>query len=567
VAETTTRAERTGRGTRHGDVVAGLAIAGLLLPEAVAYAGIAGLPPQHALVAAIAGCCVYGLLGQSRFAVVAPTSSSAAILAAALANLPEASVERGSLAVLVTGLTGLAFLIGSLARLGGLTGFVSRPVLKGFAFGLAVIIILRQLPSLLGFATEARTPFGLVQAMAGAAGSAHLASIATGLAALVALLALRRRPAFPSAFTVLAGGIAASWALDLPSHGVAVVGPLSLVLTAPAIPSLSDTALSHLVQLTLPLVLILFAESWGTIRTLALRHGDPLDPDRELRALGLANMASMALNGMPVGAGFSAGVVAESAGARTRRAAILGGIGLFALILVGLGSMAWLPRPVLAAIVIAALAHALDPSPFLRLWRLDRDRLLGPAAAAAVILLGIVNGMLVAIGLSLAVLLRRLASPVVVALGRLDNGHAFVDRARHPDATVPAGLIILRPAEPLFFGNADRVLGEVVRMARREKGARAVVLSLEESFDFDSSALDALIEAEAHLTEARLPLHLARTRDVIRDLIRAAGAKRLADRCGYSVDDAVAMALADLPDGAPEDGPAGPPDGVSAGAS
>jgi MFS superfamily sulfate permease-like transporter len=195
---------------RKGDLIAGLSVAGLMLPEAVAYAGIAGLPPQRAIFAAIAGCLVYAWVGRSRFAIVSPTSSSAAILAAALAVLPGDAAQKALLATLAVGLVGLCFLVAALARLGGLTGFVSRPVLRGFAFGLAVTIILRQLPAVVG--VEAPAP-DLVQLSGGLISSLprwHASSVITGVAALLALLWLRRVPALPGAFIVLVAGIAAS---------------------------------------------------------------------------------------------------------------------------------------------------------------------------------------------------------------------------------------------------------------------------------------------------------------------------------------------------------------------
>ena len=528
------------------DLLAGLAVAGLLLPEAIAYAGIAGLPPQRALVAAIVGGLVYLIAGRSRFAIVAPTSSSAAILAAALANLPGNPVEKAEAATLVVAFVGAFFLAASLTRVGNLSGFISRPVLKGFALGLAATIILRQVPLLLGLDVPPGDLLHHLAALAGSLGAASPASLATGLVALAVLLVLRRWRAVPAAFLVLVGSIAISAVLDLPSRGVATVGAIPLSLAWPTGLHVSQQALSHVAQLTLPLVLILFAESWGTMRTFALRHGDAVEPDREMRALGFANAASAAFGGMPVGAGFSAGALAEAAGARSRATSAVAALGLAVLLLAGRDALALLPEPVLAAVVIAAVGHALDPRPFLRLWRIDRDRLMGPAAAVGVVALGVVNGMLLAIALSVIALLRRLAQPIVMNLGRLPGSHDFVDRARHPDALPVPGLVIWRPAEPLFFGNADQVLGAVQAGSQGEPGVTAVVLSLEESFDLDSTALDALLEFDARLHSAGRTLYLARVRDAIRDLLVAAGETDLLSRCGYSVDNTVEMVEARL---------------------
>ena len=525
---------------RRNDLIAGLSVAGLMLPEAVAYAGIAGLPPQRAIFAGITGCLVYGLAGRSRFAIVTATSSSAAILAATLAAMPGGVAEKAAYATILVGFTGLLFLLAAAFRLGGLTGFISRPVLRGFAFGLAITIILRQLPLLVGVPVHAPDIFRQTGALIAAVPNWNPASVATGVIALAALLLIRRYRFVPGAFLILAAGIAASVLVDLPARGVAMVGAIDRTLAWPSLPAIGLGELSRLAQFAFPLVLILFAESWGTIRALALRHGDVVDANRELGALGLANLAACLVQGMPVGAGFSAGAASEAAGAASRATAAIAALALALLIAAAAPLIALLPEPVLAAVVIVALVHALDPAPLLRLWKLGRDQYVALGAAAGVLLLGVLNGMLLAIALSLAALVRRLASPHVARLGRLGGGHDFVDLARHPDAVSPPGIAIWRPAEPLFFANAERVLAAIARGTRADPQARAIVISLEESFDLDSTALEVLIEADAALRAAGIAVRLARAHDQVRDLLAAVGADDLAARSAYSVDDAVA---------------------------
>ncbi|MFG1290252.1 SulP family inorganic anion transporter [Xanthobacter versatilis] len=527
-------------GPRAGDFIAGLCLAGLLLPEAVAYASIAGLPPQHGIFAAVAGCFVYGLAGRSRFAIVSPTSSSAAILAATLATLPDEGAVKLAATTVVVALVGGFLLLAAVARLGNFTGFVSRPVLRGFAFGLAVTIIVRQLPHLVGVEAASTDIFHLVPQLVLELPQWNPFAVAAGGTALAVLLALRRFPAIPGAFVVLAGGVAASTVFGLEGHGVSVVGTIDIVPAWPSWPSLGWADYSQLARFALPLVLILFAESWGTIRALSLRHGEAVDADRELAAIGLANMASALAQGMPVGAGFSAGNASEAAGAATRATAFVTALGLAILVIFGGSFVARLPEPVLAAVVIAALVHALDPAPLARLWTLGRDQYVAVAAAVAVLALGVLNGMLVAIALSLTAVVQRLAAPQVAQLGRLGTTHDYVDLARHPDAVAPQGIAIWRPAQPLFFANADRIMGIIAASSRAEPGLHAVVVSLEESFDLDSTALDALVEFDAVMRQAGLRLQLARAHDRVRDLLAAAGARDLVARCSYSVDDAVA---------------------------
>ncbi|MET0309300.1 MAG: SulP family inorganic anion transporter [Sphingomonas sp.] len=533
---------------QRADIVAGISIAGLLLPEAVAYSGIAGLPPQHALVAAIAGCLAYALIGRSRFAIVSPTSSSAAILAASLGALAGPPELRILLATVTVGMVGLMFFAAGVARLGGLTGFVSRPVLRGFAFGLAITIILKQLPLLVGIDLHEADIFRLTLGLVAGIAQWNPVTLVVGMTALAILLALRRFPMLPGGLVVLAGGVALSMLLDLPSHGVAVVGRINVWPSLPHLAPIPWRTLSHLAELALPLVLILFAESWGTMRALALRHGDTLNPNRELSALGVANLASALVQGMPVGAGFSAGSASEAAGAASRAAGVFAAIGLAALMLLAAPLVAHLPQAVLAAVVMAALGHALDPAPLIRLWRLGKDQYVALAAAVGVLALGILNGMLFAILLSVAALIRKMAAPDFVRLGRLGDSHDFVDLARHPDAVEIRGVAIWRPMEPLFFANAERVLALIADRQAAEPEVKTVVVSLEQTFDLDSTALDALIEFDARLKMRGIMLLLARARDPVRDVLAAGGAGDLVARSSYSVEDSIArLAAKSLP--------------------
>jgi anti-anti-sigma factor len=524
---------------RKSDLIAGLSVAGLLLPEAVAYAAIAGLPAQRAIFAGIAGCLAYAALGQSRFAIASPTSSSAAILAAILVSVPVAPENRPALATAVVLLTPVFFALAALTRLGSLTGLVARPVLRGFSLGLAVTIIIRQLPVIAGVDIHGPDIFHLVAALMAQAPQWNWVSMASAAVALAALLLLRRFPVIPSAFLVLAAGIAASIWFDLAAKGVGVVGPIDTSLVLPSLPGFSFEQWSRLAQLALPLAMILFAESWGTISALALRHNDEINANRELGALGLANLASAVVQGMPVGAGFSAGSASEAAGAATRWTAVVAALGLALLIGFAAPLVARLPEPVLSAVVIAALVHALNPEPFRRLFKLRRDFDLAIAAAVAVLLLGVLNGMLVAVGLSLAMVIHRLASPRVARLGRLGQGREYVDVARHADATLLPGIAIWRPAEPLLFANAEAIFRIIESETHNDANVRAVIVSLEESFDLDSTALEVIASFDAAMAKSGKELVLARVHDHVRDALQAGGLDQLLQRCHYSVDGAV----------------------------
>ena len=203
--------------------------------------------------------------------------------------------------------------------------------------------------------------------------------------------------------------------------------------------------------------------------------------------------------------------------------------------------MAQLPEPVLAAVVVSALTHALDPTPLLRLWKLRRDCYVATGAAAGVLLFGVVDGMVLAIGLSLVALLHRMATPRLVRLGRL-GGHDYVDVVRHPEAALPSDVAIWRPAEPLFFANAEPILALIAERLAGEPAVRSAVVSLEETFELDTTALDALLEFDMRMKALGVRIQFARVRDSVRDLIKRAGAADLLTRISFSVDDAVQAA-------------------------
>jgi MFS superfamily sulfate permease-like transporter len=529
------------------DVLAGVSVTGLLLPSAIAYAAIAGLSPDHAIIATIVGLGVYALVGRSRFAIVAPTSSSAAILAALIISMQHEMPQGAMIADAAILAAGFCFLIASALRAGALASFVSRPVLSGFSFGIALTITIKQIPAIAGVTLRASGSGGVLPLtwhLVKAVPQFHIVSFAIGVLALAGLAILRRLRGFPASALVLAAGVLLAATVNLPAHHVALVGTIAISLPHPSWPSLSLADWSRIMQLSVPLFLILFAESWGSIRGLALLHGEQVIANRELLALGCANVAAGLLHGMPVGAGFSASSAAEAAGAKSRFAGLSAMALLLALSLWGRSLVALVPAPVLASVVIASLFHALNPAPLLRLWRLRRDEIVATAAALAVLLFGVLDGMLIAIGLSLLALLQRFADTRIARLGQIPGTHDFVDITRNTEAATDPQILVARPMEPLFFANAERVLALVTQWAEANSDIRVIILSVEESPDFDSTALDALLEFQAHLKKAGQTLLLARVKGEIRDLLHAAGAAQLAsdDCCFWSVADAFTAA-------------------------
>ena len=505
------------------DLLAGLSVAGVLLPEAVAYAAIAGVAPMHALLASLIGLTVYAWLGSSRFAMVAPTSSAAAVFASALAT------GGPAMAYALVGVTGVLFLLAAILRAGFLGAFISRPVLRGFAWALAVSIMVRQLPHITGVAAQGTQTGPLLWHWLTNAAHWNLASMLLGAGALVLWLGSRhvlsRWVFLPTSFIVLVLGVVVASVADVGHWGVEVVGDIAWQPMNWAVPVLRTDQWLRTLEIAPALLLILFAESWGAVRSLALQHGNngkELDANRELLALGVANLASGLIQALPVGAGYSAASAAQAAGGRSRWAGVAAVLVLGVLLYGARLWLALLPVPVLAAVVVAILSHNLWPTAVLSTLRLGGDAWLALVAAAGVLLFGVLFGMLLAVGLSLLLALRRFALPLVSELGQLGATRDYVDHARHPEATLQTGVLIMRPAEPLFFANAEQVFKFVLARTKSRR-ARVVVLSMEVSDDLDSTAVEALAEFAKALADDGVALLLARVKDKPRQALMRVG--------------------------------------------
>jgi MFS superfamily sulfate permease-like transporter len=525
--------------TTVADVVAGVSIAGLLLPEAVAYSHLANLPPQAGVIALFAGLICYGLIGQSRYAIVTATSSSAAVLASALLALGAAdAATRVALASVLVAGTGAAFALCGALRLGFMSNLIARPVLRGYAFGLALVIAVKQWPTLVNLQAHSSSFFALLAEVTRHYAAWRVPSLACGLAALAGLFALERARRVPGALVVIVLSIIA--APLLAAHGVLLTGPIRLALTMPAFSMPPGVRAVQLVEFSLALMFILYAESYGSIRTYALKHDEQVQPNRDLVALGVANLVSGALQGTPVGAGYSGTSANDAAGAQSRLAGLCAAGTVLLLVLLFLKWIERIPEPVLAAIVIHAVSKSLRPGVFGNYFRWQRDRLVALAAVLAVMVFGVLNGLLAAIAFSLAMLLRSLARPRLSQLGRV-GGHDYVSVTRFTNAVTEPGLLVLRPEEPLFFANAEPLMTQLREQVMAQPQLRLIVLSLEESPDLDSTALEALGELAAWLQKRQVELRVARLKESARDALSRAQLPQLpAGALDYSsVDDAV----------------------------
>jgi MFS superfamily sulfate permease-like transporter len=529
------------------DLIAGLSLAGLLLPEAVAYSSIANLPPQAGVIALFAGLLCYGLMGTSRFAIVSATSSSAAVLAAASATLAGGDTSlRLVIAVALVLVTGLFFTLAGLVKAGSISAFIAKPVLRGFAFGLAIVIVLKQVASVVGVQPEHSDLLRFVIELTRQIGHWNWPAAGVAVIALGLLQMFARVPRLPGGLLVIVIGIAAGVWLNLAQYGIGLVGAIDLELTTPTLPSLSYTQWLRIGELGVAMVLILYAESYGSIRSFAMKHGDSVSPNRDLLALGAANLLSGLFHGMPVGAGYSATSANEAAGALSRLAGGFAALTLLIVVLTLLPFIALTPQPVLAAIVMHAVGHTLRPAVFVPYFTLHRDRLVIIAAVLAVLILGVLDGLLAAIAVSLVMMLRRLSDSSVTVLGQLDHGHDFVSRALHPGALAVDGVLILRPETALFFANAERVLAQARNLISvAGESVHTVIFSLEESPDLDSSSVEALEDFCTAIIGEHKRLLFARLKPPAQQvLIRAAIPGLPIETLGeLSVDDAVQVAL------------------------
>ncbi|MEA5097650.1 MAG: SulP family inorganic anion transporter, partial [Burkholderiaceae bacterium] len=539
--------QETNRQRNWSDVIAGLSLAALLLPQALAYSSIGNLSPQSGLIALFAGLICYGIFGASRFAIVSATSSSAIVLAAATASVSNGNEAlRLVLAVGLVTVTGVFFMLASLARMGNITNFIAKPVLRGFTFCLSVVIILQQCFDVVSVDPVAGNTFDNVISLLSQFNDWNIPSIAIAGCALALLFIIERFRYVPGGVVVILLGIAISQWFNLPDYGVDLVGTIDLKLMAPTIPHLSWDEWLQMSQLSFALLFILYAESYGSIRSFAIKHNHPVSPNRDLFALGVSNLVSGLLHGMPVGAGYSATAANEKNGARSQLSGFFAAAVVLLILLTMLPGIALVPKPVLAAIVIHAVSHTLTVTTFKPYFEWRRDELVLIVAILAVISLGVLNGLLIAVGISLFLLLRQMSAASVSQLGRHGRrAHDFVNMAVFSKATAIPGVIILRPDQALFFANAERTMTEVRNIvSATDPSIHSVVLSLEESPDLDGTSLEALRDLAMFLSGIGKHLVLARVKDAAYSVLLRALTPTYPDVhiSRFSVADAVALA-------------------------
>jgi sulfate permease, SulP family len=531
--------------TVRADVVAGAALAGLLVPEGLAYAGIAGVPPEVGLYSAAAGLAIYALFGSSRHLAVTCTSGSAAMLAALVAPLAAGDARRYATIASATAIVaGLLFLLASALKLGFVSEFISKPVLKGFVFGLGLTIMIKQAPKLLGI--EKGHGDTLDQAWHVIV-SLHLFNpwtLAVGASALAITFLLGAwAPRIPSALVVFVLGIIAVQQFGLHAHGVEIVGRVPTGLPHIGLPLLSREDLLEVFTGAIGIVLIVYAEGIAAARTFAAKYKYDVKPNQELAAIGFANIASGFSQGIIVGGGMSGTAANAAGGARSQISALTTSLISVLTLLFLMPLFQSLPEAVLGAIVIHAVWHLADVKEMRRLASLKTGSIWSALAAiGGVLVLGVLKGLILAMCLTLVALLKKISAPHDSVLGRLPGTGTFVDMARYPQAEAIPGLLIFRPNGVLFFANANRFYTRL-RAAIKDASIpiRKVILNLEASPEIDVTVLDMLEQLRSGLKEDGIILAFARSSDSVRGLLRRSGfLERLGEgRVFWGVDSAV----------------------------
>jgi sulfate permease, SulP family len=510
-----------------GDVIAGIALAGLLVPEAMGYAGIAGLPPQAGLYATAFGLLAYAIFGTSRQLAVSPTSASSAILAATVAPLAASDPNRFMvLASAVTLVLGGLFLLAGILKLGFISDFISKPVLKGFVFGVALSILIKQIPKFIGIAAGKGPAYRQLLHTIRHLVDANMWTLVVGFTALAVLFLVDRfMPRVPGALAVLVGGIAASRLLGLHEHGVHIVGDIPAGLPMPGFPMLSWGDWLQVAPAATGLALVIFAESIGAARTFASKNGYDIDADQELRALGLANATSAIFRGMQVGGGTSGTAANDANGAQSQVSAIAASTTVVITLLFLTQWFYHLPEAVLAAIVMHAVWHLLDYRAIAHFRRISKLEFRGAVVAiVGVIGLDILDGLVLAVILTLITLMRFLVMPQVVVLGRLRDTGEFADIARHPDAEQFPGILILRIDRIWFFANANGIRDHARQLVHEApQPLRCVIINLSPVALIDITAVEVLGQLHASSVKHGRRLLLAGVRDPVRDTLEKAG--------------------------------------------
>ena len=512
------------------DVVAGLTVWAIVVPESIAYAVIAGVPVEYGLYAVPLALLGYVVFGGCRQLFVGPSATVASVSAVVIGDAAGSSPSASQAVVLSAALAlmvGVIYVLLGLARMGFVARFFAKPVLDGFIVGLGLFIAVGQLPHLVGIEKPEGNTVHIFVTTLRDIGSWEWTTVAVGIVSLAALFAFARfAPKAPGALIVVAASIIAVRAFDLTSHGVQIVGEVPTGFHFASWSEISWDQLRDLLPGALAVILVGFAQSIATAKAYGAKNGYRVDANQELIGYGAANIGAGVLQGFTVTGSLSKSAAAEEAGGKSPVLLAITSALTVVTILFLAGLFRNLAEATLAAVVIHAVSGMIDFPKLARLWRTHRDEfVLAAGALLGVIVFDILPGVVIGVALSFALLIRRLDHPYVALLGRSRDGTRFEDLTAHEDATAVPGALIYRFESPLVFANAeifsDGVLGAV---AEADPAPEAVILDFESVPDIDSTGDDALIELQGTLQDQHIRLLVVRAMSDVRELMSRDGA-------------------------------------------
>lgn len=509
-----------------GDLVAGLTVAVMLIPQGMAYANLAGMPPVTGLYAAIVGIVAYALLGTSGSLAVGPVAITSLLTLSGLQTVvtPD-DPSYPAVAALLALSVGVVLVLGGLLRLGFLVNFLSHPVISGFTSAAAITIGLSQVKDLLGI--DIGRPEGVVEtveALLADLGLVNGWTLAIGVVSIVALvLGKRLAPRAPVALVVLAVATLLTWLLSLTERGVAILGDVPTGFPSPQLPEVSGSLLGDLAPVALTIAVIAYAEGISVAKAIARRTREKVDANQELVATGASNVAAGLFGGFPIAGGFSRTAVNHSAGARTPLASLVTAAMLTVAVLWLTPALHYLPKAVLAAVVIVAVAGLVDVRDAIETYRTRRvDFAALLVTFLATLLIGVEPGLAVGLVFSLAMFVYRSSNPHTTELGRVEGTDEYRNVSRWPTRT-SEHVALLRVDGPLFFANTKSLEDRVAALVADRPGVDTVVIDASGIGDLDASGAHLLHELDADLASSGVALHLATVRGPVRDVMQRAG--------------------------------------------
>jgi high affinity sulfate transporter 1 len=548
-----------------GDLMAGVAVWAMTVPQALGYAGIAGVPPVYGLYAVPLAMAAYAFFGTSRTLCVGPESAIAIISAATVGGLVAGdAAEFIALTSLLALIVGVLYLLFGLLRLGWAASFLAQPVLQGLTQGIALTVMagqasaifgtesavagkvgaLRNLPQVLGLEFDYTGFILQMWSVLSTIGEAHFSTTIVGLSCLALLFAFRRfKPYAPSALIAVVLAVLAVVLFDLPDRGVRVLGEVETGMVALSLPAIDPRKVMGLLPGAFAIVLLGYSVSLSIAKLGAQRTGEEIDPNQELVGLGVANLGAAFSSGFVASGSLSRGSVIMRGGGRSQVVCLVNAVLVVLTLLVALPLFFKLPNATLNAVVITAMYGLLDFGYFRRLYRISRGEFAyGMAALIGVLLLGILQGVAVGVILALAMLIRRVSHPGRAVLGRLPGTEKYRDSALHPEAEPVPGLIIFRFDAPVIFTNAMYFAEEVRRcIGEAEETVREVLVPAQQINELDSTGADQLGRLQAELAAKGIALTFAEAKGALREAMRRTGLEEKigADHLYESIEDGV----------------------------